>query len=88
MRPEIIVPFSVEEKDRQTESPHSSGLLEIGTSVRITRDPYFGLIGTVAALPSELQELGSGSKARVLVVEFESAENVTVPRANVELIEE
>jgi hypothetical protein len=31
--------------------------------------------------------LGSGSKARVLRVQLASGEKVTVPRANVELIE-
>jgi hypothetical protein len=55
--------------------------------VRIIRDPYFGLIGTVARLPPEPTVLGSGSKARVLEVKFDSGETVSVPRANVELIE-
>jgi hypothetical protein len=31
--------------------------------------------------------LGSGSKARVLEVKFDSGEKVIIPRANVELIE-
>ena len=57
-----------------------------GTPVRIIRDPNFGVIGTVAALPSEPQVLGSGSKARVLEVRCESGETLTVPRANVEII--
>ena len=86
MRPEIVIPLRPDEESRQAEGPHSSGLLEIGTSVRIIRDPHFGLIGTVAALPPGLEELGSGSKARVLEVELDSGERVTVPRANVELI--
>jgi hypothetical protein len=45
------------------------------------------MIGTVKDLPSEPQALESGSKARVLDVELTSGEVVTVPRANVELIE-
>ena len=32
--------------------------------------------------------LGSGSKARVLEVKFDSGKQVVIPRANVELIEE
>jgi hypothetical protein len=55
--------------------------------VRIIRDPHFGLIGKVSALPSEPQVLGSGSKARVLEVHLESGSKVLVPRANVEIIE-
>jgi len=42
----------------------------------------------VAALPPEPQALDSGSRARVLEVELTSGRRVTVPRANVELIEE
>jgi len=88
MRPEIVIPLSEEEKAEETEPEHHASLLEIGVPVRIIRDPHFGLIGSVAALPSELQVLGSESKARVLDVKFPSGETVTVPRANVELIEE
>ena len=60
----------------------------MGTTVRVIRDPYFGVLGTVASLPSEPQSLGSESRARVLNVDTGEGETVTVPRANVELIEE
>ena len=88
MRPEIVIPLSEEEQLQDAEPAHSSGVLDVGTHVRVIRDPYFGTIGIVAALPSELFTLGSESRARVLDVEFASGEKVTVPRANVELIEE
>jgi hypothetical protein len=86
MRPEIVVPLSA---GASTEAPAAaaSGRLAIGAPVRVIRDPYFGLIGRVTALPSEPQVLQSGSKARVLEVTFESGEGVIIPRANVELIE-
>jgi hypothetical protein len=87
MRPEIVIPLSEEEKVREVEGEHIAGLLELGRPVRIIRDPYFGLIGEVAALPPEPHVLGSGSKARVLEVKLDSGESVTIPRANVELIE-
>ena len=87
MRPEIVIPLTDEEMAREVEPAHTTGLLEIGRPIRIIRDPYFGLIGEVAALPAEPQVLGSGSKARVLEVKLESGECVTIPRANVELIE-
>lgn len=87
MRPEILVPL----QDARTSSSNGSqgevGVLDIGTTVRIIRDPYFGMIGTVAALPPEPQVLGSGSKARVLEVASAEGGTVVVPRANVELIE-
>lgn len=86
MRPEIIVPRSPLAPREHQPAP-SDGYLEIGTPVRIIRDPYFGLIGSVSALPPEPQVLESGSRARVLEVTFESGEDVIIPRANVELIE-
>ncbi len=87
MRPEIIVPLEAtvaQESDRKFEE----GQLEIGRHLRVIRDPWFGMIGTVSGLPSEPHVLGSGSKARVLEVTFPSGEQAIVPRANVELIEE
>lgn len=85
MRPEIIIPLVA--GDTEAEPEHTGGFLELGRPLRIIRDPYFGMIGTVKALPSDPHVLGSGSKARVLEVELASGEVVIVPRANVELIE-
>ncbi len=88
MRPEIVIPLSEEQKMQEVERTHISGALEIGTAVRLIRDPYFGTIGRVTALPSEPQVLASESRARILEVEFNSGEQIVVPRANVELIEQ
>ena len=85
MRPEIIIPL--EAGGVEEDSADAGGYLEIGKTLRIIRDPYFGIIGKVKALPAEPHVLGSGSKARVLEVELNSGESVIVPRANVELIE-
>ena len=85
MRPEIIIPL--EEGSTEAEPDHTGGYLEFGKSLRIIRDPYFGMLGTVKSLPSDPHTLESGSKARVLEVELASGESVIVPRANVELIE-
>ena len=86
MRPEIVVPLRADAR-AGTVSGTVTGSLAIGAPVRVIRDPYFGLIGRVTALPPEPQTLQSGSKARVLEVTFESGEGAIIPRANVELIE-
>ena len=86
IRPEIIIPVD-DSVPKSTETEHVSGVLEIGYPVRVIRDPYFGRIGKVHRLPPEPQELDSGSRARVLEVIFDSEEIITIPRANVELIE-
>lgn len=88
MRPEILVPLaSGAENDDASQQAGEGGFLEIGTTVRIIRDPYFGQLGEVSSLPPEPQVLGSGSKARVLEVALAEGGTVVVPRANVELIE-
>jgi hypothetical protein len=99
MRPEVLISLSAvgsqlsassdtnsESRQPTADSP-PPGQLEIGRPVRIIRDPYFGVIGAVSGLPHEPAVLGSGSKARVLEVKFESGKRVIIPRANVELIE-
>ena len=88
MRPEIVIPRDDDEAQTGGHPDRVAGLLDVGTSVRVIRDPYFGVLGTVVSLPSEPQVLGSESRARVLNVEATTGETVVVPRANVELIEE
>ena len=87
MRPEILIPLTAEGRAKSPKSAPSDGQLVLGRPVRIIRDPYFGVLGTVGALPSEPQVLDSGSKARVLEVKLDSGDSVIIPRANVELIE-
>jgi hypothetical protein len=85
MRPEVVVPL---DHAVPVESARiDPGELVPGASVRIIRDPHFGLIGTVVALPERPAMLASGSRARVLEVSIDGGDTVTVPRANVERIE-
>jgi biotin carboxyl carrier protein len=85
LRPEIIIPHDMVE-DEEGEAL-SQGMVS-GTPIRIIRQPYFGAIGKVHSLPVELQRLESESMVRVVNIELDEGEVVTVPRANVEIIEE
>jgi hypothetical protein len=89
MRPEILVPLEPGENENEVDPTlaKQAGMLDLGTTVRVIRDPYFGLLGEVSALPTEPAVLGSGSRARVLEVRFPDGATAVVPRANVELIE-
>ena len=88
MRPEIVIPFPDQQELPSTDpAAESSDDLDIGGQVRIVREPYFGRIGRVTALPRELQVIESEAKARVVEVQLASGEGVIIPRANVELIE-
>ena len=89
IRPEVVIP-KVDMIDKlgkeKKEEAENMGLV-VGSPVRIIRQPYFGRLGKVSGLPSQLQELESESKARVLEVEFEDGKRSIIPRANVEMIE-
>jgi len=88
IRPEIIVPL--EDPSHLPESPpaREAQTLNIGSTVRIIREPYFGRLGTVVELPPELMEIESGTHARVLKAELDDGTIAVVPRANVEIIVE
>jgi len=91
VRPEIIVPLGGSWEDKismiESETTYGEGL-KPGTRIRIIRAPYFGALGKVMELPTSLHKLESESEMRVLTVELEDGRKITVPRANVEIIEE
>ncbi|RKZ00379.1 MAG: hypothetical protein DRQ10_04345 [Candidatus Hydrothermota bacterium] len=87
IRPEVIVPDENLELTETEKTELKEGLV-VGTFVRIIREPYFGKIGKVTALPPELQEIETEAKVRVLEVELDDGKRVIIPRANVEIIEE
>jgi hypothetical protein len=84
IRPEIIVPLEQDTSDAKV--AQSGGTLDSGTAIRIIREPFFGRLGTVTGLPATLQKVDSGALVRVLTARLEDGTEVTVPRANVEII--
>ncbi len=87
MRPEVIVPLDEQASQKRASDISTGTGLEVGMSVRIIREPHFGAIGTVVALPVELANIETEAKVRVLEVELEDKKKITLPRANVEIIE-
>ncbi len=87
IRPEVIVPGPAPAGAAAAPDAAPAGLT-VGSQVRAIRVPYFGRIGVVSALPAEPRVLESGSRARVLEVDFGGGEKAIIPRANVELIED
>ena len=87
IRPEIIIPAKVV-GTAVMNTPHSErGGIQIGDPVRIIRDPLFGKIGQVSALPSDLQKIPTESEVRVLEVRFPDGQVAVIPRTNIEVIE-
>jgi hypothetical protein len=89
IRPEVVIPIlEALDKNEAADAKMENQGLTIGSPVRVIRQPYFGKLGKVSALPSQLQVLESESKARVLEVEFEDHKKAIIPRANVEMLEQ
>ncbi len=88
IRPEVIVPLDEEVEIKEEKSEELKEGLVIGSLVRVIREPYFGMLGRVTALPPELREIETEAKVRVLELELEDGRKVIIPRANVEIIEE
>lgn len=84
IRPEVIVPLP--EAERAQEQSSEAFQLTEGTSIRIIREPYFGELASVTALPAQLEVLESGTEVRVLHARLKDGREVVVPRANVEII--
>jgi len=90
IRPEVIIPTSLlNVAQSSVPSPQSFGEgIKNGDTVRIIREPYFGILARVKDLPSELQQIPTESEARVLVATLPDGQDVVIPRANVEMIED
>ena len=85
IRPEVIIP--TEDVTQSVEEGGSGSGLEIGDVLRVIRQPHFGVIGNVSALPPKLHKLETGANMRVLELELNGGEKIILPRANVEIIE-
>ena len=85
IRPEIIVPISAQAEPGSVEEPISQ--MSIGSRIRLIREPYFGRLAEVVALPPEPEEIPTEAKVRVLEARLADGTVVTVPRANVELMQ-
>jgi hypothetical protein len=85
IRPEVIIPSATGRIDEKRGGQEGT---QLGDPVRCIREPYFGQLGRVKRLIPELQQVQSETWVRVLEVEFNDGTVATVPRANIEMIEE
>jgi hypothetical protein len=88
IRPEILIARGDGTgHERTAPAARESSGIRVGDQVRVIRDPLFGQIGAVSALPSDLQAIETESQVRVLEIEFPDRRRAVIPRANVEIIE-
>ncbi|MCA9913196.1 MAG: hypothetical protein KC496_07595 [Anaerolineae bacterium] len=82
-RPQVVITRPVREEDVSAES----GLVALrkGMRVRITREPYFGTVGTVIDLPQQPQRLANGLVVPCALVDVLEPQHVLIPLVNIEL---
>jgi hypothetical protein len=83
-RPEVIIPLS--SPGQLPPVPHTGEPLGVGSRVRLLRDPYTGLVGTVTVLPEAPRSVESGLTARGACVDLGKGREAFVPLANLELL--
>lgn len=83
IRPEIVVPLPL---TGEAKVAGMGGNLDVGSAIRVIREPYFGQLGIVTELPPQLMVVDSGTEVRVLKAKLDGGHEVLVPRANVEII--
>jgi hypothetical protein len=87
IRPEVVVPEPGATWEARDESQTRG--LAAGSPVRLIRPPTFGELAEIVELPEEPTQIATEAKVRVARVRLErSGEVITVPRANMEIIEE
>ncbi len=86
IRPEIVIPLTADDSMGSGSDKDTASGISASSLVRVIRAPYFGDIGTVVSLPSELQQMESETMVRVAEVEI-GGESLVIPRANLEMVE-
>ena len=61
-------------------------IISEGSNVRVIRTPYFGKVGRVVSLPSDLMKMESETIVRVAKIKFSDGKQAIIPRANLEMI--
>jgi len=86
IRPEVVIPMEVANINEQRHAANTG--MTVGSHVRIIRQPHFGEVAKVVALPEKPVIIPSEAKVRVVEIETLGGEKMVLPRANVEIIEE
>jgi len=86
IRPEVIIPLD-ESADTGESIPESEGkIMEVGSKIRIIRNPNFGAVAEIIALPHEQTLIPTGARVRVATIKLEDGTQYDIPRANIEIL--
>ena len=85
MRPEIFIGSNIESEFFKSFNEENLAI-SVGSKVRIIREPYFGEIGKVVELPSELVKIDTETMSRIAKIKFKDGNKEIIPRTNLEVI--
>lgn len=86
IRPEIVIPLDKKDLMGDSKKKQTMEGIRAGSLVRVIRAPFFGRMGNVVNLPSELMKMESETMVRVAEIEIDG-KNVMIPRSNLEMVE-
>tara|TARA_B100001029_G_C15051165_1_gene450819 strand:- start:56 stop:1159 length:1104 start_codon:yes stop_codon:yes gene_type:complete len=85
LRPEIFI-GSGDFIDHDLSFDEESLIISKGSKVRVIREPFFGKIGVVNALPKKLVRMNTETMARTAEIIFNDGSTAIIPRSNLEVI--
>jgi len=81
-RPQVIIPLDIPDAPE----PLPVDEVQVGRKVRVVRQPYLGLVGTVVAVPGENTLLPNGLRVRAADVRLDDGTHIVVPLSNLEIL--
>ena len=91
IRPEVIIFNNLDEINYALDNPKTNGVknnsLEVGTNVKILKNPYFGRFGVITKIYNDEIQFESGITCRgVEILLDDNQTKVVVPKANTQVI--
>lgn len=81
-RPQVIIPLDIPDAPE----PLPAEEVRVGRKVRVVRQPYLGLVGTVVTVPAENTLLPNGLRVRAADVRLDDGTRIVVPLSNLEIL--
>lgn len=81
-RPQVVIPLDIPDAPE----PLPADEVQVGRKVRVVRQPYLGLVGTVIAVPQEPTLLPNGLRVRAADVRLDDGTHIVVPLSNLEIL--
>ena len=86
IRPEVIIPLDEKSSKKGKTAASEGKVMAVGSKIRIIRNPNFGAVAEITALPHEQTLIPTGARVRVATIKLEDGTQYDIPRANIEIL--